>query len=150
MRLGDPGSLQLVPGENVKKYFFLTWGSHYVTLSLCPLPRLRFVEEASEHGASGRTIEDDSKAVAAMKTASKNLAASRRRSRRKYSPFTLPGDNASKECPPLPRPQFVEEASEHGASGRTIEDDSIAVAAMKVASKKSAAPSRCSLSNGRH
>ncbi len=108
------------------------------------------MEEAYGHGASGRTIEDGSIAVAAMKVAYKNSAAPSRRSRRKYSPFTLPGDNASKECPPLPRPQFVEEASEHGASGRTIEDDSKAVAAMKVASKNSAAPSRRSLSNGRH
>ena len=100
--------------------------------------------------ACGRTIEDDSRAVAAMKTASKNSVAPRRCSRRKYSHFILPGDNASKECPPLPRLQYVEEASEHGASGRTIEDDSKAVAPMKVAYKKSSAPRRCSLSNCRH
>ena len=108
------------------------------------------MEEASEHGGSNWTVKDDSKAVAAMKVAYKKSSAARRRSRRKYSPFTLPGDNASKECPPLPRLQYVEEASEHGASGRTIEDDSKAVAAMKVAYKNSVAPSRCTLSNGRH
>ena len=108
------------------------------------------MQEASEHGASGRTIKDDSKAVAAMKVANKKSVAPSRCSRRKYSHFILPGDNASKECPPLPRLRFVEEASEHGASTRTLKDDSIAVAAMKVANKKSVAPSRCSLSNGRH
>ena len=108
------------------------------------------MEKTSEHGGSNWTIKDDSIAVAATKVANKKSVASSRRSRRKYSPFTLPGDIASKECPPLPRLRFAEETSEHGASGRTIEDDSIAMAAMKVANKKSAAPSRCSLSNGRH
>ena len=108
------------------------------------------MKEASEHGGPNWTIKDDSKAAAAMKTASKKSATPRRHSRPKYSHFILPGDNASKECPPLPRLQYVEEASEHGASGRTIEDDSKAVAPMKVAYKKSSAPSRRSLSNGRH